>query len=234
MRLLFRVDVVKWGFGPAGAGLLAVLAIGTAAAEIGGPPTADFQHCDRLLRPCGQPVVIGEGRTFAGPVEIVAFTSSAGLCIEIDVVRISGTGHCPGPIHPRVGNAISSSGTGVSFGKPRYTEVVGAVVPGTATVRVNYRRNGQTKQAAGIVAQVDGELQQRLQEPAPFGVFYAMVRGCVAAKRIRLAALDASGTVLGRTRVPNLLPAGFEECDRTPEFPIEPPQPRAHRALRGG
>jgi hypothetical protein len=205
-------------------GVLAVAAVAKAAAEVGGPPTLDLKRCDKEIRPCGDPVVIGVGRHFVGPVEIVAFQSRLGLCIEVDIIREGGSGSCPGGIHPPEGRAISSGGAAVSFGRLRYTQVEGAVVPGAAAVRVRFRREGEIREARGVIAQVAGELQERLGEEEPFGVFEATVRGCVPVRRIRLAALDASGIVVGRTRIRGGFGRG--QCDRTPDFPGTPPDPR--------
>jgi hypothetical protein len=199
---------------------LVVAAGAQAAAEVGGPPTLDLKRCFREIRPCGDPIVIGVGRDFVGPIEIIAFTSRLGLCIEVDIVREGGAGSCPGDIRPPEGKAISANGVSVSFGRLRYTQVEGSVSPNTAVVRVRFRRKGEIRVARGVVAQVTGELQQRLEEEAPFGVYEATIRGCVPTKRIRLAALDATGNVLDRKR---LRRGSRRQCDRTPDFPLDPP-----------
>lgn len=196
--------------------LATVSGMAYADGEVGGPPTSDFDRCSRELKPCGDPVVIGVGRHFNGPVEIVAFQSSLGLCIEVDVLREGASGTCPGEIHPPRGKAISAGGFSISLSRrSASTQVVGAVTPAVAAVRVRYRRQGRPKRATGLVAHVEGELQQRLEEEAPFAVFEATVRGCVPVERLRLAALDADGAVLGKKRLRAFRAFG-DQCDRTP------------------
>jgi hypothetical protein len=195
--------------------------IAYATAEVGDPPTLDLKRCFKDIRPCGDPVVIGVGRHFNGPVELIAFQSRPGLCIEIDILREGGGGTCPGAIHPPEGQALSTSGGSVSFGRSKYTQIEGAVTPGAAAIRVRYRRKGEIRETNAVLAQVAGELQQRLGEEAPFGVFEATVRGCVPIERFRLAALDTSGVVLGRTRSRHGDP---DQCDRTPDFQLPPPR----------
>jgi hypothetical protein len=47
------------------------------------------------------------------------------------------------------------------------------------------------------VAQVDRDLERRLKQPAPFGFFYAKVRGLVGFGEFHAQALDAEGRVIG-------------------------------------
>jgi hypothetical protein len=81
------------------------------------------------------------------------------------------------------------------------TELSGSVAPGIASVQVLFRRHGGPKQHRldAVVAQVSGELQSRLKQPAPFGYFVAEMRGLPVKGSLRVRALDAQGdTVASR------------------------------------
>lgn len=173
----------------------------TAQAPIGGPPSNDFPRCNRFTRPCGDPIVVGAGTTRFGVVEIVAYTSALGLCVDVDVVDQGGAGSCPEepPTH-----TIEAFGVSGSFGgrSGSYTQIDGTVTSEVTSVRARYRRNGKRHQASAIVGRIEGELQTRLEQPRPYGLFVATVPGCVSAHRFRLAAMAADGTVLARVRGP--------------------------------
>ncbi len=188
---------------------------------MGGPPTLDFDRCDRFLKPCGEPVVIGAGRHFNGGVEIVAFQSRQGLCIGVDLLRSGSFSSCPGQIHPAEGEVVSAGAFGLSSSRrSSFTQVVGAVAPEVASLRVRYRREGEPKSAKAVVAQVAGELQQRLEEEAPFAVFEITVRGCLPLERLRFSAFDAAGALVGRERLRSF--RGVEDlCDPDAFAPTE-------------
>jgi hypothetical protein len=173
-------------------------------AEIGGPPSFDFDRCLKPLRPCSDPIVIGIGHHFNGRSEIVAFQSKVGLCIDVDRRR-SSSGTCGSRTLPRRGAAIET--TGYSYERAQHTAsgISGALRPDVAEVRVRYRRNADAKEAMATVAQVDGTLLEAVKETRPFGFFEVAVRGCLQARRFRAAALDAAGNIIGRSR-PSILP----------------------------
>jgi len=77
--------------------------------------------------------------------------------------------------------------------------VGGRVSPDVAAVRLYFHRPGSKKQhrVDAIVAQVGGDLQNRLKQPAPFGFFYARVRGVMPFGAFKAQALDAEGKVIG-------------------------------------
>jgi hypothetical protein len=189
----------KWIAAASALGCLAFATGAGAVAAVGGPPSDDYERCVGFLRPCTDPVVIGVGRHFNGPVEIVAFQSSYGLCIDIDQRR-GGGGSCAGSPLPPHGDAIFASGYGRGGDA---SQVSGELRPAVARVAVRYRRAGQMRRSRGLVAQVAGELLEKVGEPRPFGFFEATVRGCVPPQRFRVAAFDSSGVRLGRSRLPD-------------------------------
>src|SRR5918996_3044219 len=104
------------------AAALAVLAIvgargdarsGNRPAPVGGPPTLDFNRCpeDEGNGPCTEPVVIGARSAFNGPVELVAYNSRSGTCLDVDhpAAEISG-GFCGPPLRPDSGKSIALAG----------------------------------------------------------------------------------------------------------------------------
>ncbi len=81
----------------------------------------------------------------------------------------------------------------------RQTEVGGLLAPNVASVEVRFRRNGQARHVKATVAQVKGELQQRLKQAAPFGYFDGQIKGLVPMKAIIVRVYDAGGNLLGST-----------------------------------
>jgi len=81
----------------------------------------------------------------------------------------------------------------------RSTTVGGRIAPEVAAVRLYFHRPSSKKRLRvdALVSQVDGDLQRRLKQPAPFGFFYARVRGLVRFSVFKAQALDSSGNVLG-------------------------------------
>jgi hypothetical protein len=167
--------------------------------EPGDPPSQHFNRCPKDMRPCTDPVVVAAGRTFAGPVEIIAFQSRFGLCLEIDERGGSGTG-CGGD--PPRDATVTPNGLGFSSGPPVQTSVEGFLDPSVSSVRARYFRDGRARKEDAIVAQVDGELLEAVHERRPFGVFFVAVRGCIRPQSFRLVAYDDLGRRLDRARLP--------------------------------
>jgi hypothetical protein len=178
---------------------------GNRPAPVGGPPTLDFKRCpeDEGNGPCTEPVVIGARSAFNGPVELVAYNSRSGTCLDVDhpAAEISG-GFCGLPLRPDSGKSIALAGWSfLSPGPaPDFTDYIGPVSVGTARVSVRYRRNGERRKRNALVTTVDAELAAKLGEDEPFAVFVATLRGCVPTRRVRLTAFDVTGTELGTER----------------------------------
>jgi hypothetical protein len=148
-------------------------------------------------------VVIGARSAFNGPVELVAYNSRSGTCLDVDhpAAEISG-GFCGPPLRPDPGTSIALAGWSfLSPGPaPDFTDYIGSVSVGTAHVSVRYRRNGERRQRNALVATVDEELAEQLGDDRPFAVFVATLRGCVPARTVRLTAFGATGSELGTER----------------------------------
>ena len=214
-------------------------ATGSAAkGEIGGPPTLQINRFPSFERnkPTSPVLVIGKGKAYDGPVEIVAADSKVGFCTFVEYPRShdgngGGCGFEPLPI---LGRAIEvTGGAGLIYpAGNRYTSIEGPLRPDVASVRVYFHRHGhkQRFQSRGLVAQVSGQLQAALNQEQPFGYFSVKVRGCVATRAFRAEALDASGNVIGSAKFGF---GGWREClDPTSVLPPEALKRPLHRVVR--
>lgn len=191
--------------------LLAACAVALASpgkGEVGGPPTVRLGPPDEGTQ-TSPSLVIGVGSVVDGPVQIVAQgwegeadSPPADFCVWIeqppDDIQF---GTC-GLALERGGRrsvAVDMDVQTVAPKSARATSVGGRISPDVTAVRLYFRRPGSRKRhrVNAIVAQVDGELQRRLGQPAPFGFFYAKVRGLIPFGAFRAQALDASGRVIG-------------------------------------
>ncbi len=199
--------------------LVASLSAGAMAmAAVGGEPTVHFNRCDRDLRPCSDPIILGESEDFDGRAEFIGHSSSSGLCLWLDTIRArsaSGYGWCGDSPLPPEGEAIwaGSYGTETFYGH-RITKVDAALVPEVAAVEVTYRRNGLHKAKDAAVFQVDDGLLDAIDEPEPFGFAELPVRGCIPGRSFRMTAFDSDGDVLG---VADRFPRLFDFCDKQAE-----------------
>lgn len=208
------------------AATLAVLAaccgVAQAAGGVGDPPSLDLPRCGRFLKPCTSPLILATGPGIRGPVEMIGFHSRLGFCLEVDASQpdgFTGTSVCGGTSKPPrdepvavvlYGGEVSQTG--------RSTEVVGTARADVAGIRVRYRRHGKVRRARAIFGAVDTDLAARVGEDRAFGVFDAVVRGCVRASRIRVVAYDSEGRALGKDRFPEV----GDPCDPGPPPPMKP------------
>jgi len=199
--------------------LLAAIAVPLAGAattsagkgQVGGPPTLPLGPADegKKITPA---LVIGRGRAYDGPVEIVAYgwrppedalSEGKEYCVWIEYPPDDiEYGTCASPLEPLEGSGAIQVDSEVQLLTPkrlRWTNIGGRLTPDVATVRVFFHRHGSEKRfhLKATVAQVGGRLQQRLDQPAPFGYFNVKVRGLVPFRSFRVQALDAGGQVIG-------------------------------------
>lgn len=178
--------------------------------ETGGPPTFRLGPPDEGIRTSPE-LVFGTGRSIDGPVQLVAYgwepyddSLPNGFCVGIEILRLreKELGLCGSVLSQEKGNQIAIDlESGVVGPKPaRTTTVGGRISPDVAAVRIYFHRVGSRKRhrVDAIVGQVDGNLQQRLKQPAPFGFFYAKVHGQARFKALYAQALDTDGKVIGR------------------------------------
>jgi hypothetical protein len=199
-------------------------------AVIGGPPTRDINRCDRLTRPCTDPVVIGIGHHFNGRTEIVAYHSRIGLCLDVDRPDVTQE-MCGGDLPPSGPEAIRFAGFQWDKEGRDYSGSLGWLRPDVASVVLRFRRDGHHERAQAMVTQVGGHLLAQIKESEPFGFFEATIRGCVPPNRMHVVAYDDTGEVLDREQ-PRRLAA--RKCDPgSGGFDIGPvgrAQPRSGRS----
>jgi hypothetical protein len=187
-----------------------------AKGEIGGPPSTALGPPPHGVKQITPAIVIGRGKRPAGRLELAAYgwnpsqgseSSQIGLCIWIEQPPTEfKRGRCgsvselaPSAIPIRVYNISSLI---VPKSKGSWTELSGSVAPSVASVQVLFSRDGSPQQyrVNAVVAQVSGELQARLKQPAPFGYFVAKIRGSVVRKTLHVRAFDAAGHLIDSAR----------------------------------
>lgn len=175
--------------------------------EIGGPPTINLGPPDEGTQ-TSQELVIGRGRTVGGPAEIVAYgweeeedSPPADFCLWIEQLPDKEVlfGACE--VAPAQAGSVGMEMKIQRLPVPKSgaTYIGGLVSPDVASVRISLRRPGSTRlfHAKPILGRVEGDLQQRLRQPDPFGFYYAQVRGLIKFRHVRAEAIDAAGNVIG-------------------------------------
>jgi hypothetical protein len=194
------------GVAAASAGIAAAAGFALGGGSVGGPPTIEFNRCDRFLRPCDPPIVLGRPRHFVGPVEIIGMHyegHGGGLCLFIDIPRRgSGHGGCGlGSPLPAGDRWIDQTGSIVIPERRRYiSQFNGGLSPDVTRVQARYWRHGKLQHRKAAVVQVDGELLEKIEEPEPFGIFELTVRGCLSQKRVQFLAFNGKGDPPQRAR----------------------------------
>lgn len=175
--------------------------------EVGGPPTIPLGPPDEGSK-ASPALVIGVGSALERTVELVAYAwkapadlAGAGdFCVwaeqppsEVEY------GTCASALGGASPIAIDMQTQLVVPKRARFTAIGGRIAPEVAAVRLYFHRHGSQKRSSveAILGRVDGELQRRLKQPAPFGFFYAKIRGLVRFSAFKAQALDSSGRVLG-------------------------------------
>lgn len=213
--------------------------------QVGGPPTIALGPPDEGERTTPD-LVIGRGHTPAGAVELVAYGWLAPrdslppgpreqLCVWAEhLPKEVSFGMCGPLLDPDGGQKIAIDDHIQALGKPaqRWVEIGGRLTPDVASVRISYRRKGHKAAGMAVVAQVAGELQDRLRQPTPFGFFNLRIRGRVPWRSIRVQAYDDAGAVLETAG-----PATAHRSHGKPSTTsFEEPQPQikfSHKASNG-
>lgn len=188
---------------------LALAASAAAATGIGDPPTDDRKRCNSMLAPCGDPIVVGVGRDFAGRTEIVAMSVRDGVCVGADARKDYTWCY---------GASGSSSGVpafGIDAKRIRHrtaTQVDGVLGAEVAKVEIHYVKAGVAGTRSPTMARVRGKLLRRLDHEHPFGFFAATIRGCVQPGQIRIRAFDDAGDQVDEAGLN--APPSPEFCDR--------------------
>lgn len=179
--------------------------------QVGGPPTLPLGPADegKKVTPA---IVIARGHTYDGPVEIAAYgwkpppddpIGGTQCCVWIEYPRTRDIifGTCSDALDQQGARGpidIASEDQQFSPKLRRNTQIGGLVDPEVARVRVSFHRKGRRHRShvRALVAKVDGDLQQKLKQPGPFGYFNVKVRGLVPFKTFRAQAFDANGNLI--------------------------------------
>lgn len=154
-------------------------------------------------------LVLACGRTgflHAGPLEIVGYDTSEGLCTSAQVPRSMIFGGICFSSEATWQDFTSEplkwygAGWGEGRGQPIQTNLAGYIDTDVAKVEVRFRRQGRIWTKAATVAQVDGELLSKLGVSESFGRFAALLPGCVPPPAINVVARGADGEFLGAQR----------------------------------
>jgi hypothetical protein len=179
--------------------------------HVGGPPTISLGRPDEGKR-LTPDFVIGRGRTYRGPVELVAYgwlaprdaipsSPRKQFCVWVEYLPAQvNPGTCNRALDPEYEGKIAIDDGVQALGPPggRYTEVGGRLAPEVASVQVSYhRRDHGLTVVDATVGRVTGNLQRKLHQPAPFGYFDATLPGLVKFSEIRARAFDGSGNLIG-------------------------------------
>lgn len=187
--------------------LRAVAVASQGTGEVGGPPTIALGPPDEGTQ-ASPALVIGAGSVLNRRVELVAYawkppadSFEGDFCIWAEQppeeIEFGTCATALGAESKAV--AVDMQIQQISPRHARSTTIGGRIAPEVAAVRLYFHRPSSKKRhrVDGLVSQVDGDLQQRLKQPAPFGFFYARVRGLVRFSAFKVQALDSSGNVLG-------------------------------------
>jgi hypothetical protein len=146
------------------------------------------------------------GAVHAGSLEILGFDSNEGLCTPIrfglpDRSYFSeGCSQPDGISHSIRRGPLQIAGFGWSEGSGRassWSKISGTIDPRVADVEVRFHRDGQIDVIRAAVAQVSGELLAKLNQTDPFGLFAAVLPGCVPPHSVRAVARNGGGEFLG-------------------------------------
>lgn len=189
---------------------VALTAVTSAGAEVGNPPTNDYKRCDRYSNPCGDPVIVAEGRQYGGPREVVGMSRNLGACLSFERPdKPFGllTFPCDERVDPRPKEPLRVELIlSVNAPEGKWTEVGGVLHPGVARVQAVFRRGRRLRRKDAITSQLDRELSRAIGFERRVGVFDLGVAGHPLRpgrhRRFRLKTYDADGQLLGVKRSP--------------------------------
>jgi len=211
--------------------LFAMVAVGSlvpsaAALAPGDPPTFDFPRCFREIRPCGDPIVLGETHNFTGRLEVVGMSSGIGPCVSFETIREGfAYGTCGSKLRPRRNDVATIDGVGFSGPPGAYTQISGYLEDAVTRLEARWRRNGEPKQTGAGIVHVDAGGADAIGAETEFSAFELTIRGCIPVKRMRLLSFDSSGALMGRDRMKRV----FNFCNFDAD-PVESSGPGARFA----
>lgn len=169
--------------------------------RIGGSPALDLPRVPRSgkVRLTSPVEVVGCSQSPDGEIQLVAYGTSAGLCISEDLPalgasmggackpkRASWTSYCRHVCVWRVGKA----------GTTAHTFVIGGTEPRAQRVTIEVGNDGRPR-VKKSVAEVSGGVLSSLGQSERFSVFGAVLPICANASSIKVEALDAENRAVG-------------------------------------
>lgn len=181
---------------------------------VGQPRSIDHRS---LYKPADTPRVIACGRSFLGPFEIIAYSSTEHnlLCTTFLGVPFRGDEGCgqdggiqvvPGVFGRSGEDNICVYGVTWEEGREQrptsITYLHGSLSPKVKRVEVRYQRRGRKSfnRVGATVSRVNGNLLESLGQTVPFGKFAAVLRGYAVLQQMRIVAYDAEGHIVESQR----------------------------------
>lgn len=187
-----------------------LLGTAVASAEVGDPPSNEYKRCDRYSAPCGEPIIVAEGRQYGGPREVVGIRRNLGACLSFERPDIrfgSVVFPCDERVDPRPREPLRVELiVSASAAEGKWTEVGGVLRPGVARVQAVFRRGRKLRRKDAITNQLDRDLSRAIGFERRVGVFDLGVAGHPLRpgphRRFRLRTFDADGQLVGVKRSP--------------------------------
>lgn len=171
------------------------------ARSVGGPPTNDYERCFHEVRPCGEPVVIGEAKNFTGRIEHVGFSSSVGPCLSFEPISgFFAATTCGVETHPAHDDVFGISHFATERHDLGYSILTGTLREDVSSVVLHYRRHGRSHSTPGDVSEIGPDLAEQIGADGPFKLYVVAARGCVPLHRLELLALDENRGLVERKR----------------------------------
>ena len=160
-------------------------------------PATNFPS-DAGIKRTSHSMLLGNRQTILGQTELVAFWSSAGLCVELDhPPHQSRAGGCAYTwLPPRRAVAIVGVGFSRTLGASGVTEIIGQASPSVARVIVEYEWAGETRPVRAKHGRLPIEARKN-RGPSHVGWFGADIPGCSTRGNLRVVAYDFNNAPLG-------------------------------------
>lgn len=143
-----------------------------------------------------QPIRIASKETLLGATELVAFSSTAGLCVEVDHVPLaSRAGGCSfRPPSRKSPSSVAAQGYAAGLGVSGVTEIIGNTRSTVHSIRIEYRAQAVWRSVPVLLGTAPPELRK---DPDPSKWFAANLPGCLESDQIRISAYGPGRIRLG-------------------------------------
>ena len=150
------------------------------------------------IRRNGQPTLLDRGNTFLGTTELVAFSSTLGLCIEIDHLRqrsrAGGCAFATVPAHRKV--SVMGEGYNAQPGRAGVTEIFGEATASTQSILIEYQLDTHRHRTTALLGTLSHHIRATSNSALPIW-FAADIPGCQERQHIHVLAFGPRHTLLG-------------------------------------